>query len=210
MFGHLPAGYVFQGGWPYFARAIASSFLFLAGLSLWLSNTPTFRWPLFWMRFAKIAAAAALVSLGTYFAMPGEFVRWGILHMIAAGSLIGIVFLRLPTLISLAVAAAVFTLPHLYRSEIFDHSALVWVGLSQNVRPMMDYEPILPWLCPIILGISVGRIGEKVGLWAKLAAIRLPAELRSLLWPGRHSLGIYLVHQPILFGLVWAFTWATQ
>ena len=208
LFGHLPAGYVFEGGWPYFARGIASSFLFMAGLSAWMSHGSAIRWSAVWRRFAMIAGAAVLVSVGTYVAMPGEFVRWGILHMIAAGSLIGLAFLRVPVALTVAVAIVAFVLPHVGRAEVFDHPALIWVGLSTTVRPMMDYEPVLPWLCPVLLGVAFGRWGSRRGLWQHLARWSVPPPFRWLLWPGRHSLGIYLVHQPILFGLVWAYTGA--
>ncbi|MFN4130732.1 MAG: DUF1624 domain-containing protein, partial [Paracoccaceae bacterium] len=94
LFGHLPPGFVFQGPGPLIARAIASSFLFLAGMSLWLAHGQRIRWPSFWRRFAMVAAAAALVTLATYYGMGVQFIRWGILHAIAAGSLVGLAFLR--------------------------------------------------------------------------------------------------------------------
>jgi uncharacterized membrane protein len=206
LFGHLPAGTVFQGGWPLFARAIASSFLLLAGVSLWLAHGQGIRWRAFGRRFAMVAGAAALVTFATYHAMGAQFIRWGILHMIAAGSLIGLLFLRAPVVLTLAVAAAAFAAPHFLRAEVFDHPALIWVGLSTTIPPMMDYEPVLPWLCPVLIGIAAARLMARAGVWGVLAHWQPGPLMRALAWPGRHSLAIYLIHQPVLFGAVWAYT----
>ena len=206
MFGHVPPGTVFAGFWPWFARGIASSFLFLAGVSLWLAHGQAIRWQAFLRRFAVVAAAAALVSVATWFGMGSSFIRWGILHAIAAGSLIGLAFLRLPVTVTLAVAAAAFAAPHLFRAEVFDSPWLLWVGLSTTIPPMVDYEPLLPWICPLLMGIVAGRLASNSGLWDRLRVWSPGGTLRALGWPGRHSLAIYLVHQPVLFGAVWAYT----
>ncbi len=200
--GIAPAGLVFSGGWPWFARAIASSFLLMAGLSLWLAQGQGIRWPAFWRRFAVLAGAAALVSLVTYYQMPSAYVRFGILHMIAAGSLIGLVFLRLPLAVVLGAAVAAFVAPRLLSTGAFDHPGLLWLGLQSAVPPMMDYEPVLPWLCPVLLGIAAGRVLGRAGVWPRLAAWQPGRVLRALAWPGRHSLIIYLIHQPLLIGAI--------
>lgn len=206
LFGHIAANTVYQGGWPWFARGIASSFLILSGISLWLAHGQAIRWSAFLRRFAMVAGAAVLVSVATYYTMGAVWIRWGILHMIAAGSLIGLLFLRLPVTLTLAVAAIAFAAPHLWRAPAFDHPALVWLGLATTPIVTMDYEPVLPWLCPVLVGIALARLMARAGIWASLS-LWTPGRLgRTLAWPGRHSLAIYLIHQPVLFGAVWAYT----
>lgn len=206
LFGHVPPGTVFAGPWPWFARGIASSFLFLAGVSLWLAHGQGIRWPAFWRRFATVAGAAVLVTVATFYGMGEQFIRWGILHAIAAGSLIGLAFLRLPTILTIAVAAAAFAAPHYLRAPMFDGVEWIWLGLSTTIPPMMDYEPLLPWLCPVLLGIAFARLLERVGWWDGLRLWQPMGLGRALTWPGRHSLAIYLIHQSLLFGAVWAYT----
>ncbi len=206
LFGHLPPGFVFQGPWPLIARAIASSFLFLAGVSLWLAHGQRIRWPAFWRRFAMVAGAAALVTTVTYFGMGFQFIRWGILHAIAAGSLIGLLFLRAPVVLTVAVAALAFTAPHLVRSEVFNAPQWIWLGLSTEIPPMMDYEPLLPWLCPVLLGIATAKLMTRAGGWDRLRQWQPRRLGRAALWPGQHSLAIYLIHQPVLFGALYLFT----
>ena len=207
LFGHVAPGTVFNGFWPYFARGIASSFLFLAGVSLWLAHGNGIRWSAFLRRFAVVAGAAALVSVATYYGMGAQFIRWGILHAIAAGSVIGLAFLAAPVALTLGVAVLAFAAPHLIRSEVFDTPWLLWVGLSRDVPQMMDYEPLLPWLCPVLLGIVAARVAGRAGLWVRLRRWRPARPLAALCWPGRHSLAIYLIHQPVLFSSVWAYTY---
>ena len=206
LFGHLPPGFVFQGPWPLIARAIASSFLFLAGVSLWLAHCHGIRWNSFLRRFAMVAGAAALVTGATYFTMGAQFIRWGILHAIAAGSLIGLVFLRAPVMLTVTVAVAAFVAPHLGRFDVFNAPHWVWLGLSTEIPPMSDYEPLLPWLCPLLLGIATAKLMTRAGAWDRLGQWQLNGAAKALLWPGKHSLAIYLIHQPVLFGAVYLFT----
>ena len=206
LFGHLPPGFVFQGPWPLIARAIAASFLFLAGMSIWLAHGNGIRWPGFWRRLAMIAGAAVLVTVATYFSMGAQFIRWGILHAIAAGSLIGLAFLRAPVILTVTAATAAFAAPHLGRSEVFNAPHWLWLGLSTEIPPMMDYEPLLPWLCPLLLGLATARLMTRSRLWDRLRPWHPGPIGRALIWPGNHSLVLYLIHQPVLFGAVYLFT----
>ncbi|MEM1432403.1 MAG: heparan-alpha-glucosaminide N-acetyltransferase, partial [Pseudomonadota bacterium] len=178
------------------------SFLFLAGVSLWLAHGAGIRWRGFWRRWGILVLAAAAVSAATYIAMPRAFVYFGILHSIAAASLIGLALLRLPTGILLALASAVVVAPDFLRTEAFNHPGLWWTGLATAPRPSVDFEPVLPWAAPFLAGLAVAKAADARGVWRRLAG--QPLGPSWLAWPGRHSLILYLLHQPVLIALVWA------
>ena len=183
-FGYLEPGMTAHGGRKLFARCIASSFLFLVGVSLFLAHGKGIRWRGFLIRFAMVAGAALAISLVTYIAVPGAFIFFGILHEIAVASLLGLLFLQLPALVTLIVAAAIIAAPFYVRSALFDHQWWWWLGLSPADPRSNDYVPIFPWFGAVLIGIAT----------AKLAASA-----------GRHSLAFYLIHQPVLISCVWLF-----
>ncbi len=205
MFGYVPPDTTFQPFWYYFARLVAGSFLFLAGISLWLAHGNRLRWPAFWRRFAKIAAAALLVSVVSRWTTPAAPIHFGILHAIAACSLIALAFLRLSPFVTLATAAAVFALQWAIQSPVFDPIWLVWTGLAETRPPMADYVPVFPWLAPCLAGLAVAKLNAL----PRLGLQPTPA-LRALTFPGRHSLIIYLLHQPILIAGFTAYARLTQ
>ncbi|WEX78733.1 DUF1624 domain-containing protein [Sinorhizobium numidicum] len=209
-FGYVAAGTAGTGGWRLFARLIASSFLFLAGYSLVLGQLPKFRAGAFGRRLAKIAGAAALISIATWFVIPDSFIFFGILHAIAAASVVGLLFLPLPAAVSFLAAAAVLVAPLYLRSPIFDTPALWWVGLSETVPRSNDYVPLLPWLAPFLLGLGTAKLLHH-RLFARQASAHAPRNgqnlwMAPLAFAGRHSLVVYLVHQPLLIGLVYLFS----
>ncbi len=208
MFGHAPPGTTQTPFFYYMARLVAGSFLFLAGVSLWLAHGRRIQWPAFWRRFAMVLGAAIIISVASFY-LPTGLILFGILHCIAFGSLIGLAFLRLPALVTLAVAAVIFALPWFARSPLFDPVWLVWVGLADQRPFMADYVPLLPWLAPLLTGIAMARIAETQGLLARLRAstLQLP---RALVWPGQHSLAIYLIHQPVMIGFFSALAYLTR
>jgi uncharacterized membrane protein len=205
LFGYIPSDTMYQPFWYYFARMIAGSFLFLSGISLWLAHGRGIRWSAFWWRFAKLTAAAALVTTASIWLVPGGPIWFGILHAMAATSLVGLLVLRLPWPVTLALAAAVFAGAWMGRSPAFDPLWLVWTGLAETRPNMGDYVPLIPWAAPAMAGVALA-CALRIETWRGRAP---SAALHALTFPGRHSLVIYLVHQPLLFGLFNAWVWAT-
>ena len=99
---------------------------------------------------------------------------------------------------------ACFFAPPLLSGSAFDSLALIWLGLSSTLPRTNDFVPLLPWFGIVLAGIAAAR------LWPILAPKDLPIlNVRppsQLLWIGRQSLIIYLLHQPILFSLVYLAT----
>lgn len=208
-FGYIEPETATTGGWRIFARLIAGSFLFLVGFSLVLGHQKGFHARPFLVRLAKIGGAAAIITTATWFAFPDTFIFFGILHAIAAASVVGLLFLRLPIALTLLAAIAAVTAPLYLRAPLFDHPTLWWVGLSVDIPRSNDYVPLLPWLAPVLLGIALGKFFVASALperWAGLGG-RKKVWWKSLLeTAGRHSLAIYLIHQPLLIALVYGFS----
>ncbi len=205
-FGLIASDTMSQPFWYYSARMIAGSFLFLSGISLWLAHGQGIRWPAFWRRWAMIVAAAVLVTIGSIGFVPGGPIWFGILHAMAATALIGLLALRLPWPLTLALAALIFAAAWGPRFEAFNPLWLVWIGLAET-RPMMgDYTPLIPWAAPALAGIAVAK-ALRLDQWRGTQPSRLT---HTLTFPGRHSLIIYLIHQPIFFQLFDLWFWATS
>lgn len=192
--------------WRAFAISIAASFLFLVGVSLVLANQNGMRWRSFFRRLAFLVAAAALVTLATYWLFPTSFIFFGILHSIAVASLLGLAFLRIPLTAVALAAMAVFLAPHFFADPYFDAWYWRWLGLMTYFPQTNDYEPVLPWFAATLTGILVARVCLSTGVMQKVGPWRAQSSLLQVIaWGGRRSLLIYLIHQPILFGLVWVF-----
>jgi uncharacterized membrane protein len=207
-FGYAPPGMTAQGGWKLFARCIASSFLFLVGVSLFLGHAKGIRWASFLRRLAMVAGAAAAISLVTWIAVPGGFIFFGILHHIALASLLGLAFLRLPAAVTVLIAIAVIVAPQYLRSTAFDHPGLWWVGLSSVNPRSNDYVPLFPWFGAVLLGIASARVAKSTGLLDRIGEWQFSRLTRPVQGAGRHSLAFYLVHQPVLIGAIWLFSQA--
>jgi uncharacterized membrane protein len=202
-FGYLAPATTAVGGWKLFARCIAASFLFLVGVSLVLAHSRGIRWRPFLMRIAMVAGAAMLITLATFLATPHTFIFFGILHQIALASLLGLLVLRMPAAALVLLAAVVIALPNVWRSDVFNAPWLWWVGLSSTNPPSNDYVPLFPWFGAVLLGMAGAKIATRVGLLDRLRPWTPPASLRLLEIAGQHSLAVYLIHQPVLIGLIW-------
>ena len=202
MFGYLPFGTTLHPVFYWHARLVAGSFLFLAGVSLWLAHGQGIRWPAFWRRWIKLVAAAALVTVATYVALPEYFVYFGILHCIAASSLIGLFALRLPAAAVAALGAVIMVASYILPDPAFNAPLLRFIGLATEPAMTVDFEPLFPWVGPFLLGLASAKWASARGLLHRLTLPDTPV-LRRLALPGQHSLMVYLVHQPILIALIW-------
>lgn len=204
LFGFTPPSYAVTGFWALFARAVAGSFMLLAGFSLVLSHGQGIRWPAFWRRLGVLVAAAALITVATFFAMRDAFIFFGILHSIALASLLGLAFLWLPFWALAGTGAVIIGLRQLVRFEALDEPWFYWTGLGPTTPYTMDYEPVFPWFGVFLLGMALARWMLARG---PLVRAEIGPRMRWATWPGRHSLMIYLAHQPIMIGLFNLYVW---
>ncbi|MFC5386437.1 heparan-alpha-glucosaminide N-acetyltransferase [Aquamicrobium segne] len=204
-FNYVTPGLTAFGGWKIYARCIASSFLFLVGVSLVLAHGNGIRWQGFGKRLAMIVAAASAITLATWFATPHSFIFFGILHHIALASVLGLAFLRFRAWALVLAALVVAGAPHYLRQPLFDHPALWWVGLSLMPPRSNDYVPLFPWFAAVLAGMAATRFAQSFGLLARLGGkfTRMPGRL--LVKIGQHSLAFYLLHQPVLIAGLWLF-----
>ena len=204
-FGYIDAGVPYSHGVKAFGHGTAFAFLFIAGLCLVLAREQGAGWRLFWRRLLVVGGAAALVSAGTYVAFPQSFVFFGILHCIAASSLLAAPFLFLPWPAAFIAAVAAGAAPLFLQHAVFDASWLQWVGLSTHTPLTNDYRPLFPWAGALLAGVAAMKAARARGYTLSLrerVAPKAPGEgfaPASLAFLGRHSLPLYLVHQPALF-----------
>ncbi|MGL4440683.1 MAG: DUF1624 domain-containing protein [Bosea sp. (in: a-proteobacteria)] len=205
-------------GWRMLSHVIAASFLALAGLSLGLAHAKGLNASAFWRRVAVVGAAALVVTVATRIAMPDAYVLFGILHCIALGAIICMPLLSLPWWLPVGIAGIVAGLPSLLAAtplsgfqDALEMSALrgllQHLGLTLSAPAAVDFVPIIPWLGFMLAGLGAGLWLARSDRADALAKISMPSAIRPLVWAGRNSLPIYLIHQPLLIGALMLTAW---
>lgn len=188
MFGFVDWNFA-EGFWWGFPRVIAFTFLFCVGISLNYVHVPKINTRSLKNRTLKLAGCAIIISLSTYFMFPQQWIFFGTLHCILVGSLIGVLLVnsrKLAAVLCLSILVAQYGLGY----------DIKWVS-SIVQKPSMDFIPIYPWVWAILAGILIGPYLSKI---RQLTELPVPSWLRFL---GTHSLKIYLIHQPVIFGTLW-------
>jgi uncharacterized membrane protein len=189
--------------WVAWRTAIVTQFLLLVGASLVLRATHKPAWRDFWSRWAQIALAAALVSAGTWLVFGPRYVWFGILHFIAVALLLARPLVALGAW-NFALGAAAIAVGLLVRDPAFNPTPLNVIGLV-TVKPRTeDYVPLLPWIGVVLIGVALGAVWRRHGFALAPALRRLnEAPPRWLVFLGVWSLMVYLLHQPVLMGILW-------
>jgi uncharacterized membrane protein len=187
--------------WTAQRSCIVSLFLFCAGLSLAAALDAGQPWPRFWKRWAQIAGCALLVSLGSAWMFPKSWISFGVLHGIA----VMLVLARLAAPLQgwlWPLAALCIALPQFVQHPFFDARATQWIGLVAHKPVTEDFVPLLPWLGVVLCGLGTGRwLLRTRPAWLS-GPLATPA--RALAPLGRWSLSFYMLHQPLLIGLLLA------
>jgi uncharacterized membrane protein len=185
--------------WLSARAAIVTTFLLLVGVSLALASRADWSWPAFGRRLALIAACALAASAASAVVEPQRFIYFGILHCIAVSSVLALPFRSRPVA-ALGVGIAVIATGLLLGHPAFDPRAWSWIGFTTVKPPTQDFVPLFPWFGVVLLGVAIGHwlIRRAFAPVAPLA--RTPEFVRTL---GRHSLLVYMIHQPIMMGLLW-------
>jgi uncharacterized membrane protein len=201
LFGLLSPGTTATGGWAIFARVIAGSFIFLSGVSLVVAHAAGF-WLKSWARrLAIISVAALIVTVTTYAMFPNRYIYFGILHCIAACSVVGAVMLRAQVSLLCATSVLIVSVDLFGDTGRCASPWLAWTGLTITTRPSLDFLPMIPWLSAFLVGMAFAKV---LPVTIHDLSIRSKVVAQHATWLGRHSLAVYLIHQPILLAIIWA------
>jgi uncharacterized membrane protein len=206
-FGVLRADFNRDVFWLGSRALIVTLFVSLVGVSLALSVERHAGRAAFWKRQARIGACALLVSMASWWMFPRTFIFFGILHFIFAASLAGGALLRVATPSAVfALLGAVALLGGIFFSSLlFDAAPMQWIGFMTRKPPTEDYVPLFPWIGVVFFGIAAGQVAIRSPLASAWLAAKDRFALPPLAWMGRHSLAIYMLHQPVLLGLLFLF-----
>jgi uncharacterized membrane protein len=201
-----------RGPWPWFSRIIATMFLSLAGISMVIvDNRPgrqrAFRRTL--LRGGKVFGFGLVISFATFLFVPDEFVIFGILHLIGFSIVAAYPFLpRKRRWISLVAGIVAIVVGNDINRRVSLGPWLIPLGVNQIGRGMVDWYPILPWFGVVLVAIFIGHTLYPAGKrWFEIPDWSRVPVLRQIAFLGKHSLLIYLVHQPVLIGILYAVTW---
>lgn len=190
-------------------QSICWGFILLSGLCWHFSRNPL-------KRGLIVFAAGGLISLVTVLAMPGEAVWFGVLSLIGSAMLLMVplekLLRKIPAGWGLAVSLLLFFLLRNVPRGTLGFEGLIlsplpdWLYVTDWLAPLgfhtsafvsSDYFALIPWLFLYLAGYFLWRVLERSP--RVLAALRRGVPPLSFL--GKHSLLIYLLHQPLLMGI---------
>jgi uncharacterized membrane protein len=178
---------------------------FFAGLFVLLSGTSSTLTRSNLRRGLRLLAVSVLVTAATYVFDPASAVFFGILQCLAVSMLLyGAVFERAKARLCAACGAAVLgltaLLPVLKKALALRSDWLMPLGLPSPSFSSYDYFPLIPWLGVFLVGAALGK--TVYASKKSLLPWRMPGNFVN--FAGRHSLIIYIVHQPLIMGILYA------
>lgn len=198
-------GYVWQ-------QTICWSFIFLSGMCRAIGKKSL-------KRGLIVSGCGLAITLVTAIFMPSERIIFGVLTFTGAAMLFCIpfekVFRRINPYVGMAISALLFFLTrnvYFYHGLGFEGIKIcrlpdfmyanyltAFFGFPQKTFFSGDYFPFIPWIFLFLLGFFFWlAFGDRLKS-TKLMHI----DIKAFSFLGRHSLLIYMLHQPIAYGLVY-------
>ena len=196
LFGLIPETLIYSPLLTVLQPLFAGVFIFLSGLSSQFSKSN-------YRRGVLTLLCAFLVSVVT--GLMDVPVTFGILHFLGSAMLLyGLlrdVCERWPLWPSFAVCGLLFAVCFcVFPLEVNKEIPYLYVlGIKTEPFQSADYFPLLRWLPLFGAGTFWGRFVIQGGMPTWFYTVRIP----FLPAVGRRTLLIYLLHQPVVYGIVW-------
>jgi len=201
-FGIVPFS-VYTGFWRIFAISTAFLFVFLVGVSFSVSAANAEKklsrrdFVLkYFFRGLMIFGIGLFITLVTWLYLGNGFIIFGILHLIGISIILSVFFLRfnLFNLISGTAIIIAGIIIQWYHGPVW----LLWAGIHPESFYSVDYTPLLPWFGVVLIGIYTGKKLYPGGIRAYTSRIVQHLDSNAVSFLGRHSLLIYILHQPLI------------
>lgn len=196
----------------FFLYTIGTMFLVIVGISLYISylkakqNLTEKQLKIKYIRRGSMIFGLGILITTVTWVYPHEgFILFGILHCIGLSIILAYLFLKLyfENLILgiIFIIAGILLMPF-----TFDFNYLLFLGFTPDNFYTLDFFPLLPWFGIILIGIFIGNsLYKEDKRRFNLSDLSSRSFIKDLSFLGRHSLLIYLVHQPIIVGFILLF-----
>ena len=210
LFGKKIPGYSGLGGYVW-QQSICWTFILLAGFC-WSLGSHHLK------RGLIVSGSGILITFVTLLVMPESRVIFGVLTLIGSCMLLLIpmekLLLKLRAEIGLAGSFLLFLLFRNVNTGylgfenwnilklpdgFYENLFTTYLGFPQKGFFSADYFSLLPWFFLFLTGFYLYQLVQKNHMMEKLFSWRVP----GFDVIGRHSLLIYLLHQPVVFGISW-------
>ncbi|MFA5396669.1 MAG: DUF1624 domain-containing protein [Methanomicrobiales archaeon] len=197
-----------SGFWKMFALTCAGTFVFLVGLSLHISRERAIQKGItgialvrkYLIRGLFILALGYAITILTYQAIGGGYILFGILHLIGLSICLSPLFFSLQK--KNIIAGMIVIALALVVTGIEGPLWLAWLGIHPMGFYSIDYEPLIPWFGLVLIGMGAGAYLYPNGRPLRQFTTPCPFVTNLLGVAGRHSLLIYIIHQPVLIPIL--------
>lgn len=181
--------------WDFEGTLSAALFMILAGISSTFSKNNL-------IRGFRVFLVGMGLTLGTFIFMPSEYIRFGILHMLGISMILYHFIKNVPHIFYFITSSIVIFLAYLSNRMNTNTWVFIPFGITKDDFVSLDYYPLLPWFGVFLIGILIGKIIYK----EKKSILQKSYRKDFLSFLGRHSLIVYLIHQPIFLLLLYIFS----
>ena len=205
----------FSPAWNTFQKCICCTFIIIAGISSKLTKNA--------LKHGRVVfGCGMLMTIGTYFFMPSQVIWFGVLHFLGASMIIYYLFRKsinkapafLGAVISLAAYLCLYGIPSgkilfgnvFVPAELYFTKYLGFLGFPGPGFRSADYFPLLPWFFLFLFGYFIGKWFKE----RKIPDFMMKKHSAFLSKIGSNTLAIYVVHQPIIYGVLYAFFWVIE
>ena len=210
--------YIFNFNWNWYRsdgayiwqQCICWTFILLSGFCFSFGHTKL-------KRGILVFLCGLLITIVTCTLMPESRVVFGILTLLSSCMLLMIplekIFMKWNPYIGAIFSFSLFVLSRnanrgylgfeswkflALPDSLYQNLFTAYIGFPANNFYSTDYFALLPWFFLFLAGFFLHQIFKKND-WLKFFE---PHVCKPLEWIGKHSLPIYVVHQPIIYGLL--------
>ncbi len=185
-----------SGFWYYVGKTSAITFIFVSGISSTFSRNNI-------KRGFKILCWGLVITAVTFIYSRYVFIQFGILHFLGVSMMLTHFLSKLHKKYLLLLAAIILVIGNYFSNIYVNTPYLFPIGLIIRQFRSLDYYPLMPWLSVYILGIVIGK---RFYTQPKSLFSFTPSRILDVfVWLSRHSLKIYLLHQPILLAILFLY-----
>jgi uncharacterized membrane protein len=178
-------------------RTAGVLFILISGVSCELSRNNL-------KRGLKILGFGLAITLFTCLAYPSFAILFGILHLIGTSIILySLLLSKAKWHVQAAAGIAVIAAKTLVNRVSVMHNYLFFIGIYSPGFSSADYYPLVPWFGVFLLGAAAGKLLYK----NKRSLLTETYRDNVINMAGRHTLLVYLVHQPIIILILEVISW---